>query len=321
MTQSGPENSPVDAFVDPMLIAQFEEVTSRAEWVNGARARVDRFSGETGVSAARIALASSQMLDGSPSGTQPGADASLLQQFEEKTNGVGWGQRAEQRFVDLVEVPLSERNRYASQHDGLTGLRNRRWLEEKLEDLDAVGDPVAILLVDLDDLKTLNDQSYETGDQAIIAAAEALKDVVARVTTDLQRAARRDPQAQNARVWAVRLGGDELAVLGANISQFGAVVIEELLEHKLEDIGVKATVGTAVQTEEMSVRDVLAAANQAEQTKKEDKKYLALDETRKQVALEVAARLEEEGIDPRALPNIIRAHKRHSGAPKKKKKS
>jgi diguanylate cyclase (GGDEF)-like protein len=79
--------------------------------------------------------------------------------------------------------------------DPLTGLLNRRAffeeLERRLERLDRQGQPGALLFVDLDNLKPINDRhGHEAGDAAIRAAAGLLRaavrpsDLVARIGGD-----------------------------------------------------------------------------------------------------------------------------------------
>ncbi len=65
--------------------------------------------------------------------------------------------------------------------DPLTGLANRRAIEERLERATAREVPLAVLLCDLDDLKSINDtRGHEAGDEALRQVGEAL--VVAAAT-------------------------------------------------------------------------------------------------------------------------------------------
>src|SRR3954451_14376241 len=102
-------------------------------------------------------------------------------------------------LVQLAE--LKDQLRHQAYHDALTGLGNRalflEWLGETLErEIAGRGDPPAILFVDLDDFKTINDSlGHPAGD-------ELLRLVAARLRTSIR------PEDL-----AVRLGGDEFAVL------------------------------------------------------------------------------------------------------------
>ena len=102
----------------------------------------------------------------------------------------------------LGRAELLERLTALAYADTLTGLPNRRVLEERLErDFDHArqdGVPLSVLLCDLDDLKALNDgRGHDSGDDALRAVADALR-----------AAAREHPDAL-----ACRLGGDEFCLL------------------------------------------------------------------------------------------------------------
>ena len=90
--------------------------------------------------------------------------------------------------------------------DGLTGLPNRRAAEDRLEELAARSEPVALLLGDLDGLKMINDKlGHDAGDAALRATADALRTAVA---------------GDNG-ITPVRLGGDEFCVIlpGATVAE------------------------------------------------------------------------------------------------------
>jgi len=93
-----------------------------------------------------------------------------------------------------------QRLRHLADHDALTGLRNRRSFEQELEAHRAravrYGDAGAVIIIDLDHFKLINDTlGHRAGDDAITRAAEILR---ARLReTDV----------------LARLGGDEFAVL------------------------------------------------------------------------------------------------------------
>ena len=87
--------------------------------------------------------------------------------------------------------------------DALTGLANRRALESAVRGLQASGSAFALLAVDLDRFKAVNDGwGHEAGDAVLRAVADRIR-----------RVGRRDDLA-------VRLGGDEFALLlRGNVSQ------------------------------------------------------------------------------------------------------
>jgi diguanylate cyclase (GGDEF)-like protein/PAS domain S-box-containing protein len=90
---------------------------------------------------------------------------------------------------------LEEKLSYQVLHDSLTGLPNRELfmdhLEKALARLERREEPIAVLFVDLDNFKDVNDSlGHEAGDQLLVALAERLKrcirpeDTVARLAGD-----------------------------------------------------------------------------------------------------------------------------------------
>lgn len=85
----------------------------------------------------------------------------------------------EERTIRLREKTL-ELERLAT-HDPLTGLYNRRYadefLEERIEEYQRYRNPLAIALLDLDHFKRINDHySHDTGDEALRRIAAMLSD-------------------------------------------------------------------------------------------------------------------------------------------------
>ncbi|WP_396899662.1 diguanylate cyclase domain-containing protein [Mycolicibacterium sp.] len=101
-------------------------------------------------------------------------------------------------FSDITEQrSATERLAYQAAHDPLTGLPNRAQLVERMAQLQQ-GDapPAAVLFIDLDDFKKINDShGHETGDAVITVAAQRLRATVRDLGT------------------VGRLGGDEFVVL------------------------------------------------------------------------------------------------------------
>ena len=87
--------------------------------------------------------------------------------------------------------------RYLAEHDSLTGLPNRRLMEQTFQKwLQDDGDQVSILLADLDHFKTINDTlGHPAGDALLQVVAQKFK------------------ACANTHVLAARLGGDEFAIL------------------------------------------------------------------------------------------------------------
>lgn len=103
-------------------------------------------------------------------------------------------------FSDITERKMGERLRYLSEHDYLTGLPNRRLLEEHIDEaitrIERYGGRVAILFLDLDHFKEVNDSlGHHVGDLL-------LKEVAARMRTCIR-----------ATDLLCRQGGDEFMLL------------------------------------------------------------------------------------------------------------
>lgn len=77
----------------------------------------------------------------------------------------------------------AETMRTMAYRDPLTGLDNRRRALEQLNRLAAVGEPVAVALLDLDEFKSINDQhGHDAGDQVLRAVADVLRTADAAAT-------------------------------------------------------------------------------------------------------------------------------------------
>ena len=151
-------------------------------------------------------------------------------------------------------------------HDRLTGLPNRSLLWEALSDQLARPEPaVAVLFVDLDDFKFVNDSfGHETGDELLLAVADRLTDAVR--PHDL----------------VTRFGGDEFVVVCADVRDAAqAERIARRLVHALtpsftiagREVSVSASMGLVLSTEagldpETVLRDADTALYQAKATGK-----------------------------------------------------
>lgn len=124
-------------------------------------------------------------------------------------------------FSDTTERKVSERFRYLSEHDFLTGLPNRRLFEEHIEQaiarIERYGGRVAIFFLDLDRFKEVNDTyGHHIGDLLLKEVASRLQNCV-RTTDTL-----------------CRQGGDEfLLMIDITDAQENATHVAEKLIHAM----------------------------------------------------------------------------------------
>ncbi len=131
---------------------------------------------------------------------------------------------------------------HLAHHDALTGLPNRRMFEQRLaralEMARRTGRPCALLFVDLDDFKAINDNlGHAMGDAVLQAAARAIVGAVRQVDT------------------VARLAGDEFTVLCENVDSEDAArqiaaKLQQAFEPPLDIHGkpyaVRASVGLSL---------------------------------------------------------------------------
>ncbi|MDI6101400.1 GGDEF domain-containing protein [Actinoplanes sp. NEAU-A12] len=88
--------------------------------------------------------------------------------------------------------------RAQARHDALTGVYNRRFVDEVLPVLAADGTLCAVALLDIDHFKRLNDElSHATGDRVLVTVAEILHAAVSRLGPD---------------AFVARIGGEEFLI-------------------------------------------------------------------------------------------------------------
>lgn len=122
---------------------------------------------------------------------------------------------------------VGEFYRQLSMVDGLTGLQNRAWLNNHLSNMVSaahqIGNPLSLILIDLDHFKKFNDQyGHLTGDEALKAAANVLIDTL------------------RPRDFAVRYGGEELMVILPNTNLKASAIVAERLCEQMRQVIVFA---------------------------------------------------------------------------------
>ncbi len=146
-------------------------------------------------------------------------------------------------------------------HDGLTGLANRLLLEDRfdvaVERAKRTSKSVALLMIDLNDFKSINDlYGHTAGDAVLIATARRLRAAVRASDT------------------VARFGGDEFVLIIESIEDPQAIVhmgeklFDSLAEPITLDIGVlakiSASIGMAIYPDDgANLNDLLNVADQA----------------------------------------------------------
>jgi diguanylate cyclase (GGDEF)-like protein/PAS domain S-box-containing protein len=107
---------------------------------------------------------------------------------------------------------LAEQLTHLATHDKLTGLGNRQMLTDVLDQIQQAGGDVAVVMIDLDRFKVVNDVlGHDAGDALLIDAARVIEHVV------------------DGRGTAVRHGGDEFVVVCDGLDLHAATDLAEAL--------------------------------------------------------------------------------------------
>lgn len=140
---------------------------------------------------------------------------------------------------------------YLSYHDKLTGIYNRRYLDDYITDLNNYDDEVIVVYADINDLKVMNDLfGHEAGDELIITVASKIKEAF-----------------RNFGIVA-RVGGDEIITIIKNAEIVSVdSIIEDikayLLTLTVEGIEVSVSLGCAVAENGRMVNDAILSAEDA----------------------------------------------------------
>ncbi|MFW5864582.1 MAG: HD domain-containing phosphohydrolase [Candidatus Izemoplasmataceae bacterium] len=127
-------------------------------------------------------------------------------------------------FRDVTEKRLKQRRiEYLSIHDYLTGLYNRRYYAEMINNLDnELNYPLSIIMIDMNGLKIINDAyGHKSGDEALILTSNVLKDIF---------------KTKN----IARIGGDEFSVILTNTNHVMMQKLISKLTKKIASIKVEA---------------------------------------------------------------------------------
>lgn len=161
------------------------------------------------------------------------------------------------RWQQTLQLSLDE-----ARTDHLTQLWNRRAFDEQLAIQTAVaeryGTPCAVILIDIDDLKSINDLAgHHAGDAVLKQLAELLRD------------------GSRAADLAMRLGGDEFALLLPQTDLPGALVVAARILERVSDAQrgttpsgallpeLRTSLGVAAHHREESAADLVKRADRA----------------------------------------------------------
>jgi len=182
--------------------------------VNGARKDAINYGGTLDQAADRLA-------------SEPTSLTNLLHRLVEETREVS--RRSEAAARNLAETSrktqalqseLTEARQQATT-DALTGLANRRQLDETLHEALGEAAPVAVVMLDLDHFKAVNDtHGHPAGDQVLRYLAEILTESVS--DRDL----------------AARFGGEEFTLLLRQVTLREAMQVAERVRARIADASV-----------------------------------------------------------------------------------
>jgi len=137
----------------------------------------------------------------------------------------------------LVRAELHQRT--MAERDPLTGVANRRGFDLALERAAATGDPYALILIDLDDFKRVNDEQGHPAGDAVLQSVAIAAASVARQGDCL-----------------ARIGGDEFALIAPAAGPAGVL---RLLRDLRDSVEHAATYAAAIVPEDAGTPDGLVA--------------------------------------------------------------
>ncbi len=167
---------------------------------------------------------------------------------------------ASEAALGLENARLYDELRHQAFHDGLTGLANRVLFQDRVEHAVArsegrSGARIAVLFIDLDDFKSLNDRyGHARGDEVLMQVGRRLLDCLRPGDT------------------AARLGGDEFAVLLEDVPDEPAATdvaarllgsLSEPLDSTETGRGLTASIGIALSGTDDTAADLLRNADVA----------------------------------------------------------
>lgn len=185
---------------------------------------------------------------------QRAVNEELESRVEERT------QALRQTMGDLEQA--NQRLQALTMQDGLTGIRNRRYFDDKLtrewQRATRNRDTLALLLIDIDFFKAFNDKyGHLVGDECLKRVAQAIENAITRPSDA-----------------AARYGGEEFAVILPETGVEGALHVAENIRRSVEQIRIEVgearvqvsvSIGVAILTPEegRASQDLIMVADQA----------------------------------------------------------
>ncbi len=176
-----------------------------------------------------------------------------------------------QAAVSIENIDLHERLAEQALTDGMTGLSNHRhfvgWMEAEVERAKRFGSELALILIDIDDFKAVNDTRGHLQGDAVLAAVAAVLRGEARSIDEVAR-------------W----GGEEFVVALPETPREGALEMAERLRRRIaalevdpgergEPIRITASLGiAAIPDDADDMRSLIAAADRGLYLAKQDGK-------------------------------------------------
>ena len=184
-------------------------------------------------------------LDPAPQSDDLAAQASLIQLLAGLLSSI-----LDADVARSEQLRALERAELHAEADQLTGLLNRwgwqRYMELEEARFRRFGDPGAVMVIDLDQLKSVNDtHGHAAGDDYIVAASRAICATVR--STDV----------------VARLGGDEFGVIAPKTSRQDCETLAQRIRQSLHDAGVAGSLGFAPLTIVAGFPGAVAAADDA----------------------------------------------------------
>ncbi len=201
--------------------------------------------------------------------------------------------------------------RQLAHRDPLTGLGNRRALEDTLRSSRRGDGVLSLLMIDLDGFKAVNDQlGHKSGDQLLVRVARVVQSEAERIGAD-----------------AFRIGGDEFVVIGRNVTpaieEAGGRIVEGVEmagiaggSHALVSVGASAGLVHRELRGQTTVGELLTLLGSASTAMREAKRHgghglVFFDErlagqARRRLLLELrlAKAVADEAVDVRYQPVI-----------------